>query len=127
MQDQRTARATTAVKKPFLSEGNIRAGEFEVLANDTACLLLKWPKAIPLSAVGHKLEFPPHHVATTLPQSAARSRPHGQSPSHIAKEPAGGVAKCLRYLWETVRRIASSSETDTDNPNSPCARPISGT
>ena len=57
MHDQRTARATTAVKKPFLSEGNIRAGEFEVLANDTTRLLLKWPKAIPPSAVGHKLEF----------------------------------------------------------------------
>ena len=38
-------------------DGETLSGEFEVLENDTARLLLKWPEAIPPSAVGHKLEF----------------------------------------------------------------------
>ena len=37
--------------------GETLSGEFSVLANDTMRLLLKWPEAIPPSAIGCKLEF----------------------------------------------------------------------
>ena len=37
--------------------GETQSGEFRVLASDMTRLLLKWPEAIPLSAIGRKLEF----------------------------------------------------------------------
>ena len=37
--------------------GETMSGEFEVLASDTTRLLLRWPEAIPPSAIGCKLEF----------------------------------------------------------------------
>ena len=37
--------------------GETLTGTFKVLANDTGRLLLKWPEAIPPSAIGRKLEF----------------------------------------------------------------------
>ena len=37
--------------------GQTLSGEFTVLENDPIHLLLKWPEAIPRSAIGCKLEF----------------------------------------------------------------------
>ena len=37
--------------------GETQSGEFRVLASDMTRLLLKWPEAIPPSAIGRKLEF----------------------------------------------------------------------